>query len=104
MQPRSRDDFETAVVCAFLLQLDAVVALFAKHYDEFNDTYGRQYGDANWYCTKHVGQHNMVLTCLPQIGKEDVARVVLRLQDNLRRINLAIVVGLCRGAPFSLPE
>jgi nucleoside phosphorylase len=101
MRPQSRNEFETAIICALALEFDAVEALFDEHYDEFDSVRGRQQGDANWYRTGKVGQHNIVLTCLPGMGKGSAASVTASLQVSFPRINLAFLVGICGGVPFS---
>jgi hypothetical protein len=68
MRPRSRNDFEAAIICALPLEFDAVEALFDEYYDGLSPAYGKQLGDANWYRTGKVGQHNVVLTCLALLG------------------------------------
>jgi hypothetical protein len=49
MRPQSRNEFETAIICALPLEFDAVEALLDEYYDGLGSTYGKQYGDANWY-------------------------------------------------------
>jgi nucleoside phosphorylase len=100
MRPRSRNEFEIAVICALPLEFNAVEALFDEHYDGCGLAYGKQHGDANWYRTGRVCQHNIVLTCLPGMGKGSAASVASSLQVSFPRISLTLLVGICGGVPF----
>jgi hypothetical protein len=42
MRPQSRDEFETVIICALPLEVDAVEALFDGHYNEFCSANGKQ--------------------------------------------------------------
>jgi hypothetical protein len=81
MRPRSRNEFEIAIICALPLEFDTVEALFDEHYNEFDTVHGRQQGDANWYRTGRVGQHYVALTCLPRMGKGSAASVASSLRE-----------------------
>lgn len=100
MRPHSRDEFETALICALPIEFDAVEALFDEYYDEFYPAYARQRGDANWYRTGRIGRHNIVLACLPGMGKGSAASVASSLRVSFVGVNLALVVGICGGIPF----
>jgi nucleoside phosphorylase len=97
MRPQSRSDFELAIICALPLEFNAVEALFDEHYD--NITYDKLQGDANFYRTGRISRHNIVLTCLPEMGKRSAASVASSLQVSFVKINLALVVGICGGVP-----
>src|SRR5215471_13896972 len=103
MRPKSRDEFEIAIICALPLEFDAVEVLFDERYDEFNRTYGRQ-RDTNWYRTGRIGRHNIVLACLPGIGKGSAAGAASSLRISFVRINLSLLVGVCGGVPFPSGE
>jgi nucleoside phosphorylase len=100
MRPRSRDEFETAIICALPLEFDAVEALFDERYDEFRSTYGQQQGDGNWYRTGRICGQNIVLACLSRMGKGNAASVASSLRVSFVKVNLAILVGICGGVPF----
>jgi nucleoside phosphorylase len=100
MRPQSRNEFETAIICALPLEFDAVETLFDEHYDGFRPAYGKQLGDANWYRTGRVDRHNIVLTCLPAMGKGSAASVASSLKVSFPKITLAFLVGICGGVPF----
>lgn len=101
MRPRSRDEFETAIICALALEFDAVEALFDETYDGFGvSAYGKQPGDPNWYRTGRIGPHDVVLTCLPEMGKASAASVASNLQVSFPGVNLGLLVGICGAVPF----
>ncbi|KAL4876449.1 hypothetical protein BJY04DRAFT_210610 [Aspergillus karnatakaensis] len=49
---------------------------------------------------RRIGTHNVVLTCLPEMGKRNAASVASNLQVSFPRVNLALLVGICGGVPF----
>ncbi|CRG92827.1 hypothetical protein PISL3812_09898 [Talaromyces islandicus] len=99
MPPRSRKDFEIAIICALPVEADAVEALFDEHYDIH--TYGKQEGDDNTYATGRIGGHHVVLAIMPGMGNRSSASVARGLRISFTQIKLALVVGICGGAPYS---
>jgi len=99
VQPKDRDGFEIAIICALRSEADAVEALFDEYWDEDGDRYGKALGDTNVYTTGSIGRHNVVLAHMPGMGKGNAASVAARLQCSFRRIKLALVVGICGGVP-----
>src|ERR1700689_4395070 len=97
-QPRDRNDFEIAIICALPLEASAVGALFDKLWDD--QTYGEAPRDSNAYLTGVIGQHNVVLVHMPNMGKVDAATAATSLQASFQGIQLALVVGICGGVPF----
>jgi hypothetical protein len=100
MIPKSCADFEIAIICALPLEFDAVEALFDEHYD--SAAYAQQHGDANFYRTGRFHQHNVVLACLPEMGKRSAASVASSLQCSFANIYLTLLVGICGGVPYHL--
>ncbi|KAL4735941.1 hypothetical protein BDV11DRAFT_173357 [Aspergillus similis] len=103
MRPKSRNDFAIAIICALPLEADAVEALFDEHYDRLGKYYSKQRGDANSYVNGRIGKHDVVLCYMPGMGKGSAAGVAAKLQISYTGIKLALVVGICGGAP-SPPE
>ncbi|KAL4745890.1 hypothetical protein BDW72DRAFT_45246 [Aspergillus terricola var. indicus] len=99
MRPRNRDEFTIAIICALTLEADAVEAVFDVTYDRLGKHYGKEPGDANTYINGRIGKHNVVLCYLPRKGKGSAASVASSLQVSYRNIRLALVVGICGGAP-----
>lgn len=98
MIPRSSADFDIAIICALPVEFDAVEALFDEHYD--SAAYETQHGDANFYRTGRIHRHNVVLACLPEMGKRSAASVASSLQCTFTNIYLTLLVGICGGVPY----
>ncbi|KAL4867588.1 hypothetical protein BDV12DRAFT_186521 [Aspergillus spectabilis] len=103
MRPKNRNDFAIAIICALPLEAEAVEALFDEHYDRLGKHYGKQPGDANAYINGRIGKHDVVLCYMPEMGKRSAASVASSLKISYRGVKLALVVGICGGAP-SPPE
>ncbi|TVY65369.1 5'-methylthioadenosine/S-adenosylhomocysteine nucleosidase [Fusarium oxysporum f. sp. cubense] len=98
-RPRSREEFEVAVICALPLEYDAVILLVDEFWDENGDIYGRARGDNNTYTTGRIGHHNVVIALLPGMGKVHAAYTVAGLRSSYTNIRLALVTGICGGVP-----
>ncbi|KAL5333115.1 hypothetical protein BJX70DRAFT_403877 [Aspergillus crustosus] len=101
MRPANRDGFTIAIICALTLEADAVEALFDETYDRFSTAYGQDEQDYNAYITGRLGQHHVVLCYLPSMGKRSAAAAAASLRMNYKRIELALVVGICGAVPFA---
>ncbi|KAG5757502.1 hypothetical protein H9Q69_006635 [Fusarium xylarioides] len=100
-RPKSRDDFEIAIICALTLEADAVIASFDHHWDEDSGlSFGKARGDPNSYSTGVIGSHNVVLAHLPGMGKVAAGNIAAFCRMSFPNINLALVVGICGGAPW----
>ncbi|KAL4786131.1 nucleoside phosphorylase domain-containing protein [Aspergillus varians] len=99
MRPRSRDNFAISIICALPLEAEAVEALFDETYDRLGKYYSKQRGDANAYINGRIGKHDVVLCYMPGMGKGNAAGVASSLQVSYTGIKLALVVGICGGAP-----
>ncbi|KAL4789005.1 purine and uridine phosphorylase [Aspergillus venezuelensis] len=103
MRPKSRNDFAIAIICALPVEADAVETLFDEHYDRLGKYYQKQPSDANAYINGRIGKHDVVLCYMPGMGKRSAASVASSLRFSYRGVKLALVVGICGGAP-SPPE
>lgn len=104
MRPKSRKDFAIAIICALPMEADAVEALFDETYDRLGRLYGKQPGDTNAYINGRMDKHNVVLCYMPGMGKESAASVASTLRISYTEIQLALVVGICGGAPSPSPS
>ncbi|KAF6803471.1 phosphorylase superfamily protein [Colletotrichum sojae] len=98
-RPTRRHDFEIAVVCALPLEYDAAVLVFDEFWDEEGDTYGRAPGDSNTYTTGRVGQYNIVLVLLSNMGTISSAGATASLRSSYTSMRLALLTGICGGVP-----
>ncbi|KAF3215618.1 hypothetical protein TWF191_009289 [Orbilia oligospora] len=96
--PRDRSDFEIAIICALPLEASVVSELFDRRYDE--KAYGKAQEDSNAYSTGVIGNHNVVLVHMPDMGKVAAATAAACLHSSFQNIQLALTVGICGAAPF----
>jgi nucleoside phosphorylase len=98
-RPSNRSEFEIAIICALPIESDAVESLFDHFWDENSDHYGKAPGDENAYTTGVIGNHNVVLAYMPDIGKGHAAKVAANFRISFRAIKVALLVGICGGVP-----
>jgi nucleoside phosphorylase len=98
-RPSCREEFQTAIVCALPLEYDAVSLLFDEFWDENGEQYGRMGGDTNHYTTGRIGNHDVVLALLPNMGKAAAAGAAASFRSSYPNLKVALLVGVCGGAP-----
>lgn len=98
-QPRRREDFQIAIICALPLEYDAVSLLFDQFWDEDDEPYGRAQGDTNTYTTGRIGKHNIVLALLPNMGTAAAAGAAASMRSSFSGLKIAFLVGICGGVP-----
>lgn len=98
-QPRRREDFHVAVICALSIEYDAVALLFDQFWGEDDELYGRAHGDTNTYITGRIGNHNVVLALLPITSTGTGAGAVSIFRSSYSGIKIAFLVGICSGVP-----
>ncbi|KAI1127299.1 purine and uridine phosphorylase [Nemania abortiva] len=98
-QPYCREDFQIGLICALEVEYDAVTLLFDQFWDEEGEQYGRAPGDTNTYTTGRVGNHNVVLVLLPNMGKATAAGAAASFRSSYSRLKIAFLVGICGGVP-----
>lgn len=98
-RPSSREDFPIALICALPLEYDAVILQFDQFWDEEGEQYGRAPGDTNTYTTGCIGNYNVVLALLPNMGKAAAAGTAASFRSSYPRLKLAFLVGICGGVP-----
>lgn len=101
--PRDRGDFTIILICALSLEAECVQGAFDKFWDDEGKTFGKANGDPNEYTTGVIGGHNVVLAYMPSMGTTSAAAVVAA-RTSYPNIKLAIVVGICGGAPYGLDQ
>ncbi|KAG9252911.1 nucleoside phosphorylase domain-containing protein [Emericellopsis atlantica] len=98
--PADRRNFRVAIICALPREADAVTLLFDQFWDEVRDPYGRADGDTNTYITGRIGDHNIVLAVLPNMGTNSAAAATASLRSSYVGLRLALLVGICGGVPY----
>ena len=101
LRPRNRLDFEIAIICALPTEADAVISVFDEHWDESGRGYGKAVRDPNAYTTGRIGYYNVVVVHMPSMGRVSAANVAKGLHSSFESIQLALVVGICGGVPFT---
>ncbi|KAI9159132.1 5'-methylthioadenosine/S-adenosylhomocysteine nucleosidase [Paramyrothecium foliicola] len=100
MASSMRDKYDIAIVCALQAEYNAVEILLDKLGVE--DDLSRSQGDANMYATGKMGNHHVVITCLPKMGKVSAAKAVANLRSTFPHISLLFITGICGGVPEQL--
>ncbi|KAH2007600.1 hypothetical protein KXV43_009045, partial [Aspergillus fumigatus] len=91
MRPSSRDEFSIAIICSLTLKVEVVEELLDEVYDRLGGYYRKQPGDDNAYINGRIGNHNVVVCCMPGMGKGNAASVASSLKISYPRISLALV-------------
>ena len=86
------------------MEADCIQAAFDKFWEDEGKIYGQARGDQNSYTTGIIGQHNVVLAYMPNMGKVGAAGVAASLRSSFPEIRLALVVGICGGVPFGTDQ
>ncbi len=98
-RPSRREDFQIALICALPIEYDAVVLQFDEFWDEDGEQYRRAQGDTNTYTTGRIGNYDVVLALLPNMGKAAAAGAAASFRSSYSRLRLAFLVGICGGVP-----
>ncbi|KAI5920950.1 nucleoside phosphorylase domain-containing protein [Camillea tinctor] len=84
-----RSDFEIVILCALLLETDAITALFDHHWEDHNTLYGQASGDPNAYSTGIIVQYLRALQIEPELRAEYPGVMHDRLLDASYRYAVA---------------
>jgi nucleoside phosphorylase len=93
----SHDDYTVGWVCALPIELAAAQAML----DEQHHDLPQNSVDANTYTLGRIGNHNVVLACLPagQTGTNSAAAVAMQMKSTFRAIRFGLMVGIGGGVP-----
>src|ERR1700743_3287828 len=98
--PRDRSDFQIALLCALPLEAECLQEVFDKFWEDEGKKYGKAPGDPNVYTTGVIGEQNVVLAHMPDMGTTSAAVAAGSLRVSFSKIALALVVGICGGMPY----
>src|ERR1700722_2021770 len=91
------EDYTVGWVCALPIELAAATVLLDEEHESFpyNDN------DPNLYTLGRIGEHNVVLACLPagQIGTSSAAAVAIQMQSKFASLRVSLMVGIGGGVP-----
>jgi nucleoside phosphorylase len=93
----SHDHYTVGWVCALPIELAAAQAML----DEQHHNLPQNSDDANTYTLGRIGDHNVVLACLPagQTGTNSAAAVAMQMKSTFRAIRFGLMVGIGGGVP-----
>jgi nucleoside phosphorylase len=95
-RPR-REDYTVGWVCALPVELAAARVML----DEENRTFPCEANDSNIYTLGRIGEHNVVIACLPagQTGTNSAAAVAIAMKSVFTSIRFGLMVGVGGGVP-----
>ncbi|KAF2195144.1 hypothetical protein K469DRAFT_4218 [Zopfia rhizophila CBS 207.26] len=84
-------------VCALPVELAAAQEML----DEWHETLHHDANDTNIYTLGQIGEHNVVIACLPegQTGTNSAAAVVVQMKSAFTSIRFGLMVGIGGGVP-----
>ncbi|KAJ4341292.1 hypothetical protein N0V95_007279 [Ascochyta clinopodiicola] len=95
--PLRRNDYTVGWVCALPIELAAAQRML----DEEHDTPPYHAHDSNLYICGRVGEHNVVIACLPegQTGTSSTAAVAVQMKSTFSSTRFSLMVGIGSGVP-----
>jgi nucleoside phosphorylase len=92
-----REDYTVGWVCALAVELAAAEEML----DEEHDTPGYNAHDTNIYTCGKIGEHNVVIACLPegQMGTNSAAAVAVQMKSTFTSTRFGLMVGIGGGVP-----
>ncbi|PKY07899.1 purine and uridine phosphorylase [Aspergillus campestris IBT 28561] len=93
----SHADYTVGWICALSLEMAAAKLML----DEVHENLSSQPNDHNSYYFGNIGQHNIVLACLPhgEYGIASAATVATQLKSSFHSIRFGLMVGIGGGVP-----
>lgn len=94
---RTNDNYTVGWICALAVELAASVAML----DEELPGLPQAENDSNTYTLGRIGEHNVVLACLPagSTGTSAAATAAANLLRTFPKIRFGLMVGVGGGAP-----
>jgi hypothetical protein len=89
-----REDYRIGWVCALPVELAAAKAMLDEEHQRFSD-------DDSIYTLGRIGEHNVVIACLPegQMGTHSAAVVATRMKSTFTSNRFGLLVGIGGGVP-----
>ncbi|KAH8126593.1 purine and uridine phosphorylase [Trichoderma asperelloides] len=93
----TRDSYTVGWICALDVELAASMAMLDNELPRLPQAEG----DSNTYILGQIGQHNIVLTCLPSgtTGTNAAANAATNMKRSFPNIRFCLMVGIGGGAP-----
>src|SRR5277367_5749749 len=98
MPRRSIEEYQVGWVCALSKELTAARAMLDEEHEEFQSRVAR---DNNSYVLGRVGEHNVVMACLPAgvYGNNAAAIVANNMLRTFTGLRFGLMVGIGGGIP-----
>jgi nucleoside phosphorylase len=95
-RPR-REDYTVGWVCALDIELAAAQEMLDEEHEDFD----HDANDTNIYTLGRIGEHNVVIACLPegQTGTNSAAAVAVQMKSAFTSIRFGLMVGIGGGVP-----
>lgn len=95
--PTRREDYTVGWVCALPIELAAAQEMLDEEHEDFH----HNANDTNIYTLGCIGEHNVVIACLPdgQTGTNSAAAVAVQMKSAFRSIRFGLMVGIGGGVP-----
>ena len=92
-----RDEYTVGWVCALPIELVAAQEML----DEEHEDLEHHENDNNLYSLGRIGDHNVVIVCLPAglIGNNPAAAVATQMRSTFRSVRFGLMVGVGGGVP-----
>ncbi|KAM3086332.1 hypothetical protein ACMFMG_000468 [Clarireedia jacksonii] len=90
------DDYTVGWICAIETELKVARAMLDKTHSAIIE---RDPNDDNIYTLGSVGQHNVVIACLPEYGIATAATAAKDLMRTFRNVKFGLMVGIGGGIP-----
>lgn len=93
----SRAEYTVGWICALPIELAAAQEML----DEEHEDLPQSNDDTNIYTFGCVGEHNVVLACLPvgQLGTNSAAAVAMHMKSSFESLRFGLMVGIGGGVP-----
>ena len=94
---QSHDDYTVGWICALPLEMAAAKLML----DAIHPSLPRLRTDQNTYILGNIGDHNIVIACLPSgaYGNVSAATVAMQLLSSFQSIRFGLMVGIGGGVP-----
>jgi nucleoside phosphorylase len=98
MRTLKRSDYTVGWICALPLELAASITMFDEEHSTLPSS---SRSDHNSYSLGSIGEHNIVMACLPagQPGTNNAATVAAQMMDSFTSIKFGLMVGIGGGVP-----
>ena len=92
-----REDYGVGWFCALPVELAAPQVLLDKEHEHL----GQDANDTNLYMLDRIGEHNVVIACLPagQKGANSATAVAVQMKSTFKSIRFGLMVGIGGGVP-----